>query len=91
MKFVSIARGCSQICVDYLKRELQPVSWNQCRKTTYELLKRQPEEVFAHFIKHPEYPDPYTFEKWINIYSGHIPGHIEQIQNTVKLWKKSVG
>ncbi|HMZ43513.1 MAG TPA: DinB family protein [Anaerolineales bacterium] len=61
------------------------------RKTTYELLKRQPEEVFAHFIKHPEYPDPYTFEKWINIYSGHIPGHIEQIQNNVKLWKKSVG
>ena len=54
------------------------------RKTTYELLKRQPEEVFSHWLKHPEYEDPYTFEKWINIYSGHIPGHIEQIKENVK-------
>ncbi|MDP1714114.1 MAG: DinB family protein [Anaerolineales bacterium] len=58
------------------------------RKTTYELLKRQPEEVFTHTIKHPEYDEPYTFEKWIKIYSGHIPGHIEQIKNNVKLWQR---
>src|SRR3990172_262719 len=57
------------------------------RKTTYELLKKQPDEVFAHTGKHPEYDEPYSFEKWIGIYSGHIPGHIEQIQNNVKLWK----
>jgi hypothetical protein len=57
------------------------------RKTTYELLKRQSEEVFSHWLKHPEYEDPYTFEKWIKIYSGHIPGHIEQIQNNIKAWR----
>lgn len=57
------------------------------RKTTYELLKRQPEEVFSHSAKHPESEDPYTLEKWINIYSAHIPGHIEQIENNVKFWK----
>ena len=57
------------------------------RKTTHELLKRQPEEVFTHSIIHPEYEAPYTFEQWINIYSAHIPGHIEQIKNNVKLWK----
>ena len=57
------------------------------RKTTYELLKRQPDEVFTHSIIHPEYEYPYTFEKWINIYSAHIPGHIEQILNNIKLWK----
>lgn len=57
------------------------------RKTTYELLKRQPEEVFSHHIVHPEYDEPYTFEKWLNIYSGHIPAHIEQIQNNMKLWE----
>jgi hypothetical protein len=57
------------------------------RKTTYELLKRQPDDVFKNAAKHPEYDEPYTFEKWINIYSAHIPGHIEQIQNNVKLWK----
>ena len=59
------------------------------RKTTYELLKRQPEEVFGHSIVHPEYTDPYTFDQWVNIYSAHIPGHIEQIQNNIKIWRKS--
>jgi hypothetical protein len=58
------------------------------RKTTYALLKQQPEEVFSHTLKHPEYEDPYTFEKWIKIYSGHIPGHIEQIKNNYKIWKE---
>jgi hypothetical protein len=54
------------------------------RKTTYELLKRQPDEVFTHSIVHPEYEAPYTFEQWINLYSAHIPGHIEQIKENVK-------
>jgi hypothetical protein len=58
------------------------------RKTTYELLKRQPDEVFTHSIVHPEYEAPYTFEQWVNNYSAHIPGHIEQIKNNVKLWKE---
>jgi len=61
------------------------------RKTTYALLKRQPDEVFTHTIKHPEYDDPYTFEKWLNIYSGHIPGHIEQIRNNYKIWRDRQG
>ncbi|MFZ5878407.1 MAG: DinB family protein [Chloroflexota bacterium] len=56
------------------------------RKTTYALLKRQPDEVFTHTIQHPEYEEPYTFEKWLNIYSGHIPGHIQQIQNNYRIW-----
>jgi hypothetical protein len=58
------------------------------RKTTYELLKRQSDEVFKNSVKHPEYDEPYTFEKWIELYSAHIPGHIEQIKNNVKLWKE---
>ena len=58
------------------------------RKTTYALLMKQPDEVFTHTIKHPEYDEPYSFEKWIKIYSGHIPAHIEQIKNNVKLWNK---
>jgi hypothetical protein len=58
------------------------------RRTTHALLKQQPDEVFTHTIRHPEYEEPYTFEKWINIYSGHIPGHIEQIQNNYRIWKE---
>lgn len=59
------------------------------RKTTYELLKCQPEGVFNNTIIHPAYPEPYTFDQWINIYSAHIPGHIEQIRNNVVAWSNS--
>lgn len=61
------------------------------RKTTYELLKKQPDEVFEHSVKHPEYEEPYTFEQWINTYAAHIPGHIKQIQNNYKLWRDTQG
>lgn len=57
------------------------------RKTTYELLKKQPDEVFEHIVIHPEYKEPYTFDNWLDIYSAHIPGHIEQIMNNYKIWK----
>ena len=61
------------------------------RKTTYELLKKQPDEVFEHVVIHPEYTAPYTFENWLNIYSAHIPGHIEQIMNNYKIWRDQHG
>ena len=61
------------------------------RKTTYALLKKLPEDVFEHRVKHPEYDEPYTFEQWINIYSAHIPGHIEQIRNNYKIWRDRHG
>ena len=61
------------------------------RKTTYVLLKKQPDEVFEHSVKHPEYDEPYTFEQWLDIYSAHIPGHIEQIKNNYKVWRDQQG
>lgn len=61
------------------------------RKTTYELLKKQPDQVFDHWVKHPEYEEPYTFENWLNIYSAHIPGHIDQIRNNYKIWRDQHG
>lgn len=58
------------------------------RQSTYELLKRQPDEVFTHSVTHPEYPDePYTFEQWLDIYARHIPDHVNQIKNNVKVWE----
>ena len=57
------------------------------RKTTYALLKKQPDKVFDHSVKHSEYKEPYTFEQWLDIYSAHIPGHIEQIMNNYMIWK----
>ena len=61
------------------------------RTTTYELLKKQPDQVFDHWVKHPEYEEPYTFENWLNIYSAHIPGHIDQIRNNYKIWRDRNG
>jgi len=61
------------------------------RKTTYSLLKKQPDEVFEHIVIHPEYNEPYTFDNWLNIYSAHIPGHIEQIMNNYKIWRDQQG
>ena len=61
------------------------------RKTTYALLKKQPDEVFEHSVRHPEYDEPYTFEQWLDIYSAHIPGHIEQIQNNYRIWRDRHG
>ncbi len=58
------------------------------RKTTYELLKRLPEDAFNTSAVHPQYEEPYTFDRWLNIYSGHIPGHVEQIKNNVEAWHK---
>lgn len=58
------------------------------RSTTYNLLKSLPDEAFTHSVKHPEYQEPYTFEQWLNIYSKHIPDHIEQIRKNIELWKK---
>jgi DinB superfamily len=58
------------------------------RQTTYDLLKTLPDEVFTHSVIHPEYSEPYTFERWINIYARHIPDHIEQIKKTVERVQK---
>jgi hypothetical protein len=57
------------------------------RKTTHQLLKSLPDEVFANTIIHPEYDKPYTFTMWLTVYSEHIPGHIEQIKKNYELWK----
>jgi hypothetical protein len=59
------------------------------RKTTYALLKRQPQEAFTHWINHPEMEGRFTFDRWVDIYSAHIPGHIDQIRNNLKLWKSA--
>ena len=58
------------------------------RETTYRLLKTLPEEVFTHTVVHPEYSEPYTFDRWLSIYSQHIPDHIDQINKAVEAWKR---
>lgn len=58
------------------------------RQSTYRLLKTLPDDVFSHSLKHPEFSEPYTFEKWLGIYARHIPDHIEQMKKSYEAWKK---
>lgn len=58
------------------------------RKSTYRLLRTLGDDVFSHTVKHPEYAEPYTFERWLDIYARHIPDHIAQIQQAFGAWKR---
>ena len=76
--------------LDYQKQNLEDSLEiiKLARQSTYQLLKSLPEEVFTHSVTHPEYSEPYTFDKWLTIYAKHIPDHIEQIKKSVEVWKK---
>jgi hypothetical protein len=57
------------------------------RQTTCRLLKTLSVPVFMHSVVHPVFDKPYTFEDWLNIYTRHIPEHIEQLNKTYQAWK----
>lgn len=61
------------------------------RKMTYELIRELPDEVWANTAKHPEYEEPYSFEKWLRIYSHHPRDHAGQITENYRLWKEQQG
>ncbi len=56
------------------------------RKMTHALIRRQPASAWSARCAHPEH-DNYTFERWLEIYSNHIPGHIAQMQKNYLAWK----
>jgi hypothetical protein len=59
------------------------------RKMTYELIKDLPDSVWANTLQHPEYDDPYGFERWLKIYADHPRDHANQIRKNYKAWKES--
>lgn len=58
------------------------------RKLTYELLIRLPDDVWDNSVVHPEFSEPYTFEKWLRIYADHPREHARQITENYRLWKE---
>ncbi len=58
------------------------------RAATYDFIKDLPHEVWATVGIHPEYADPYTFERWLRIYANHPRQHAEQIRENHRLWKE---
>jgi len=58
------------------------------RKTTYKLIRNASEEAWAARCIHPEHEN-YTFDRWLEIYARHIPGHVGQMQRNYDAWKQS--
>ncbi len=61
------------------------------KQTTYHLLKTLSDPIFRHSVEHPgagypEYGESYNLDKWLNIYTHHIPTHIEQLRKTYQVW-----
>jgi len=57
------------------------------RRMTYKLIKPLPELVWANTVEHPEY-GPMDFDRWLEIYAAHVPGHIKQMRGNLEAWKK---
>ncbi len=57
------------------------------RDMTYKLIKTLPESVWANKVEHPEY-GPMNFDRWLEIYAAHVPGHIKQMRGNLEEWKK---
>lgn len=57
------------------------------RKMTHELLAGQPADVWARSYFHPEMQRQVTLNAWLDIYSSHIPSHIDQIYANVEAWR----
>lgn len=55
------------------------------RKMTYALIRDLPEAAWSAKCTHPEHAN-YTFDRWLEIYAGHIPGHIAQMQKNYDAW-----
>lgn len=56
------------------------------RKTTHALIRKLPASAWSARCAHPEH-DNYTFDRWLDIYSSHIPGHIAQMEKNYLAWK----
>ena len=69
------------------KTALQTLKW--VRKFTYDWLATVKVADFANSAVHPEYSEPYTFDKWLGIYTQHIYAHIDQIKSNHASWKQS--
>jgi hypothetical protein len=57
------------------------------RRRTYRLIRSLPEEAWANTFEHPE-NGTMTLDDWLDVYSGHIPEHVEQMWAVYSAWMK---
>lgn len=78
--------------LDYPQRSLDDaldlLRW--VRLTTYKLIKSLPESVWSNTAYHPE-NGTMSLDDWLEIYSRHIPEHIDQMQRNYQTWQEHHG
>jgi hypothetical protein len=58
------------------------------RGTTYKLVKTLPEKYWSHASHHPENGET-TLDDWLDVYTRHVPEHIEQMDEVLRKWNAS--
>ena len=60
------------------------------RKISYDMIKDMPDEKWKNQYNHPEY-GLVGLDRWLDIYVGHIQGHIAQIERNLAHKKTAKG
>ena len=55
------------------------------RLTTHKLIKGLPDSTWSNTIYHPE-NGIMSMDDWLDVYSSHIPDHVEQMQRGYAAW-----
>jgi hypothetical protein len=58
------------------------------RGNTYNLIKMLPESAWSQTMVHSE-NGVMTLEDWLNVYTAHVPEHVEQMQRNYEAWLSS--
>ena len=55
------------------------------RGNTHKLIQTLPDSVWSHTGIHTE-SGPMTLEDWLDIYTRHVPEHLEQMERVYRVW-----
>ena len=58
------------------------------RRNSYHLIKSLPDGVWANTIEHSE-SGTMNFDRWLEIYEGHVVDHLMQMKDVYEEWQKS--
>ena len=56
------------------------------RRMTHAIIRKLPDSAWAATCLHPEHSN-YNFDRWLEIYSSHVHGHVNQMQKVYDAWK----
>jgi hypothetical protein len=56
------------------------------RRSSYELIRRLPEQVWSNWVTHSE-SGRMTFDEWLLTYERHVPAHIAQMRAVYETWR----